>query len=36
MPASNSSAPHREPQDLSDRFAFAFTKLLRFFADALA
>jgi len=33
MPSSNSSAPHREPQDLSDRFAYAFTKLLRFFAD---
>jgi ubiquinol oxidase len=33
MPASNSSAPHREPQELSDRFALAFTKLLRLFAD---
>lgn len=33
MPTANSSAPHREPQDLSDRFAYAFTKLLRFFAD---
>jgi ubiquinol oxidase len=33
MPTSNSSAPHREPKDLSDRFAYAFTKLLRFFAD---
>jgi len=33
MPASNSSASHREPKDLSDRFALAFTKLLRFFAD---
>jgi len=33
MPASKASAPHREPTDLSDRFALAFTKLLRFFAD---
>jgi ubiquinol oxidase len=33
MPTANSSAPHREPTDLSDRFALAFTKLLRFFAD---
>jgi len=33
MPASKASAPHREPADLSDRFALAFTKLLRFFAD---
>ncbi|HSW33936.1 MAG TPA: alternative oxidase, partial [Steroidobacteraceae bacterium] len=33
MPTANSSAPHREPQDLSDRFAYAFTRLLRFFAD---
>ena len=33
MPASNFAAPHREPKDLSDRFALAFTKLLRFFAD---
>ena len=33
MPTANSSAPHREPKDLSDRFAYAFTKLLRFFAD---
>jgi len=27
-------APHREPADLSDRVAYAFTKLMRFFADA--
>ena len=33
MPTANSSAPHREPKDLSYRFAYAFTKLLRFFAD---
>ena len=33
MPTATSSAPHREPKDLSDRFAYAFTKLLRFFAD---
>jgi len=33
MPASNTSASHREPKDLSDRFAYAFTRLLRFFAD---
>jgi ubiquinol oxidase len=33
MPASSSPAPHREPTDFSDRFALAFTKLLRFFAD---
>ena len=33
MPTSNFSAPHREPKDLSDRFAYSFTKLLRFFAD---
>jgi ubiquinol oxidase len=33
MPDSKSSAPHRKPKDLSDRFAYAFTKLLRFFAD---
>lgn len=27
-------APHREPTDFSDRVAYAFTKLLRFVADA--
>lgn len=27
-------APHREPKDFSDRVAYAFTKLMRFFADA--
>jgi ubiquinol oxidase len=33
MPATNPPAPHREPRDFSDRFALAFTKLLRFVAD---
>lgn len=28
------TAPHREPTDFSDRVAYAFTKLMRFFADA--
>ena len=27
------STPHHEPQDLSDRFALGFVKMLRFFAD---
>ena len=27
------STPHHEPQNLSDRFAFGFVKMLRFFAD---
>ncbi len=34
MPETTSSAPHREPADFSDRVAYAFTKLMRFFADA--
>lgn len=33
MPANTSSGPHHEPADLSDRFAYAVTRLLRFFAD---
>lgn len=34
MSETASSAPHREPADFSDRVAYAFTKLMRFFADA--
>ena len=33
MSSTASSAPHHEPVDLSDRFALAVTKFLRFFAD---
>jgi ubiquinol oxidase len=29
----SSSRKHHEPKDFSDRFAYAFTKFLRFFAD---
>lgn len=33
MPATTAPAPHHEPADLSDRIAYAVTRLLRFFAD---
>ena len=33
MAATTSPTPHHEPGDFSDRFAYAVTKLLRFFAD---
>ena len=34
MPAAAALELHHPAKDLSDRFAYAFTKLLRFFADA--
>ena len=33
MAATTSPTPHHEPGDFSDRFAYAVTKLFRFFAD---
>jgi ubiquinol oxidase len=33
MPASTTLEPHFQPVDFSDRFAYALTKSLRFFAD---
>ena len=33
MSATTSLEPHYDPQDFSDRIAYAFTKFLRFFAD---